>query len=222
MGLDGTHDHRLILDLDRPASPFGADEARCDYLLFIQPPEAQMCVVPLELKGGSARTHVVDQLQAGARASPIQSMCSTDQLGHLLSPASKPILLLLALAVLGACATQPLPPLATPETFESVPCDELARLKYDLEVKLLKLSTNLERTRTAGPRGSTASNGLSELGISLQNLARSMRLTEITDEITAVRVEIAAIDYNLSNRCGRPSVQDVTPKPNNDLSIDPE
>ena len=67
MGLDGTHDHRLILDLDRPASPFGADETRCDYLLFIQPPKAQMCVVPLELKGGSARTHVVDQLQAGAK-----------------------------------------------------------------------------------------------------------------------------------------------------------
>lgn len=81
VGLDGTHDHRLILDLDRPASPLGPDEARCDYLLFIQPPEAQMCVVPLELKGGSARTHVVDQLQAGAK------------LANRLLPASAPAVL---------------------------------------------------------------------------------------------------------------------------------
>ena len=67
MGLDGTHDRRLILDLDRPASPLGTDETRCDYLVFIQPPEAQMCVVALEMKNGPARTHVVDQLQAGAK-----------------------------------------------------------------------------------------------------------------------------------------------------------
>ena len=52
MGLDGTHDRRLILDLDRPASPLGAEETRCDYLVFIQTLGATMCVVPIELKNG--------------------------------------------------------------------------------------------------------------------------------------------------------------------------
>lgn len=54
LGLDGTHDRRLILDLDRPASPLGADETRCDYLVFIQPLERPMCVIPIELKNGPA------------------------------------------------------------------------------------------------------------------------------------------------------------------------
>ena len=140
-------------------------------------------------------------------------MWNVDELERLLSRTSKPTLPFLVTALLAACATNPPPPLATPETFETVPCEELVRLKYDQEVKLLKLSTRLQRTRAAGSRGSSGGDGLSELGDSLQNLARSMRLNEITNEITAVRVEIAAIDYNLSNRCRRPSVQDASPEP---------
>ena len=153
----------------------------------------------------------------------VQAMPNADELERRPSRTCKLPLAFVVIAALGACATNPPPPLATPETFETVPCEELPRLKYDQEVKLLQLSTNLQRIRSTGSRGSSGGDGLSELGDSLQNLARSMRLNEITDEITAIRVEIAAIDYNLSSRCRRPLVQDAPTGPHDeDASINPE
>lgn len=112
---------------------------------------------------------------------------------------------LIIMAFLVGCATPSPPPLATPELFEEVACDDLVRIKYDQEVRLLKLSGNLQRARAASSRGSSVSDGLSQLGDSIANLGHAMRINEIRDEITAARVEIAAIDYNLSNRCRPPT-----------------
>ena len=131
---------------------------------------------------------------------------------------------LLIVAVVGGlvgCATQPPRPQATPETFEAVACEDLARLKYDREVRLLQLSANLQRARAATPtRG--GSSGFERLGDSLANLGRRMRINEITDEITAVRVETAAIGFNLSDRCGQRSARSAEEETDVDAPTEPE
>ena len=57
---------RLILDLDKPGSPLGGTQTRCDYLIVAEGDGGTGWVVPLELKHGQARSGVLAQLQSGA------------------------------------------------------------------------------------------------------------------------------------------------------------
>ena len=109
---------------------------------------------------------------------------------------------LVTTVALVGCTTQS-PALATPETFEAVPCEDLVRSKFDREVELLKLSDSLERERRAARRGLSGSDGWSKLGDSIKNLGHTLELNEIKDGMLVLRVEIAAIEYNLSSRCRR-------------------
>jgi len=58
---------RLVLDLDRPDSPFGQSEVRCDYLIVGESDDQTGWAVALELKRGKVSAEVANQLQAGAK-----------------------------------------------------------------------------------------------------------------------------------------------------------
>ena len=59
----------VVLDLDKPGSPAGANRARCDYLVFLhEARRASSTLVALELKRGRPSGGVVDQLQGGTDA----------------------------------------------------------------------------------------------------------------------------------------------------------
>ena len=61
--------HRLIIDCDRPGSPFGPNDTKCDCLLFEETPSGAGRAIPIELKSGRIRASaVIEQLQAGAQA----------------------------------------------------------------------------------------------------------------------------------------------------------
>ncbi len=58
----------LIVDFDRPGSPLGLGQTRCDYL-FVAENDKGDWIAPLELKRGCLQAdEVVRQLQAGASA----------------------------------------------------------------------------------------------------------------------------------------------------------
>ena len=60
---------RLIIDFDKPGSPLGKHQTRCDYLFVAEVPNKLGWVVPLELKKGRLdASGVVGQLKAGASA----------------------------------------------------------------------------------------------------------------------------------------------------------
>lgn len=60
--------NRLIIDCDKPGSPFGPNHTKCDYLLFEETRNGASRAVPIELKRGRIRAiEVIGQLQAGAR-----------------------------------------------------------------------------------------------------------------------------------------------------------
>ena len=60
---------RLIIDFDKPGSPLGQDQKRCDYLFVAEVTGKPGLVVPLELMRGKVEARkVVEQLQAGACA----------------------------------------------------------------------------------------------------------------------------------------------------------
>lgn len=60
---------RLIIDFDKPGSPLGKNQTRCDYLFVAEDPSKSGWVVPLELKKGQLDTSgIVRQLKAGAYA----------------------------------------------------------------------------------------------------------------------------------------------------------
>ena len=60
---------RLVVDLDKPGSPLGSNDQRCDYFLFAEDKHECRWVVVLELKHGKLRLDkVVRQLRAGASA----------------------------------------------------------------------------------------------------------------------------------------------------------
>ena len=69
MSLAAAPKPHLIVDFDKPGSPLGPHETRCDYL-FVAEGEGDIgWVAPLELKRGRLHAHeVVGQLQAGASA----------------------------------------------------------------------------------------------------------------------------------------------------------
>ena len=61
--------NRLIIDCDKPGSPFGRDDRKCDCLLFEESENGVGRAIPIELKSGRIRaSEVIEQLQAGARA----------------------------------------------------------------------------------------------------------------------------------------------------------
>ena len=62
---------RVVANLDAPGAPLGQQEARCDFLLFVEQGRGeawQGLVVPLELKARLEMRKVTEQLQAGADA----------------------------------------------------------------------------------------------------------------------------------------------------------
>ncbi len=60
---------RLIVDFDKPGSPLGQSETRCDYLFVANGGRCADWIAPLELKRGSLHAgDVVRQLRAGATA----------------------------------------------------------------------------------------------------------------------------------------------------------
>lgn len=60
---------RLVVDCDKKGSPFGPNQAKCDYLLFEESESGAGHAVPIELKSGRIRAReVIRQLQAGAAA----------------------------------------------------------------------------------------------------------------------------------------------------------
>ena len=69
VSLRGASHDRLIIDCDLPGSPFGPNQAKCDYLLFEQAQDRAGRAIPIELKSGRIRARdVIEQLQAGATA----------------------------------------------------------------------------------------------------------------------------------------------------------
>ena len=60
---------RLVVDFDKPGSPLGPSQTRCDYLFVADGDKSSGWVAPLELKNGRLHANqAVRQLRAGARA----------------------------------------------------------------------------------------------------------------------------------------------------------
>ncbi len=58
---------RLIIDFDKPGSPLGQADKRCDYLFVANESTSRNWLVPLELKKGKVDAKkVIKQLKAGA------------------------------------------------------------------------------------------------------------------------------------------------------------
>ena len=70
ISLQGAPRLRLVINFDKPGSPLGQNQKRCDYLFVGEVPHKRGWIVPLELKRGGedATSQIVGQLQAGARA----------------------------------------------------------------------------------------------------------------------------------------------------------
>ena len=69
VSLSGASSNRLIIDCDLAGSPFGPNQAKCDYLLFEEIQNRASRAIPIELKSGRIRARdVIEQLQAGAAA----------------------------------------------------------------------------------------------------------------------------------------------------------
>ena len=69
VSLRGASRDRLIIDCDLAGSPFGPNQAKCDYLLFEEAQNWAGRTIPIELKSGRIRARdVIEQLQAGAAA----------------------------------------------------------------------------------------------------------------------------------------------------------
>ena len=60
--------NRLIIDCDKPGSPFNSNDKKCDCLIFVEAQNGTDRAIPIELKSGRIRaSEVIEQLQAGAR-----------------------------------------------------------------------------------------------------------------------------------------------------------
>lgn len=67
--LSGTPKSYAVVDFDKPGSPLGPEDPRCDYLYVADGKNIVGWVVPLELKKGRFHSgEAVRQLQAGASA----------------------------------------------------------------------------------------------------------------------------------------------------------
>ncbi len=69
LSLAGAPAPRVIVDFDKPGSPLGPSDQRCDYLFVADATDRDGWVAPLELKSGQFHAgEFVRQLQAGATA----------------------------------------------------------------------------------------------------------------------------------------------------------
>ena len=69
VSLNGVPSDRLIVDLDKPGSPLGQADARCDYLFVAEDGAGAGWVAPMELtRGRCVASKFVRQLRAGASA----------------------------------------------------------------------------------------------------------------------------------------------------------
>ena len=69
VSLEDAPENRCIVDFDKPESPIGPSETRCDYLFLAECPDSGEWVVPIELKKEKAHiTGARKQLQADANA----------------------------------------------------------------------------------------------------------------------------------------------------------
>ncbi len=69
VALNGVPRDRLIVDFDKPGSPLGPTDVRCDYLLVAEDDSEAGWVVPMELtRGRGSASKFVRQLRAGAVA----------------------------------------------------------------------------------------------------------------------------------------------------------
>lgn len=69
ISLQGSPNPRLIIDFDKPGSPLGQSDTRCDFLLIAEENGESAWVAPLELKSGRMdASEVLRQLREGARA----------------------------------------------------------------------------------------------------------------------------------------------------------
>ena len=60
---------RLVVDLDKPGSPLGPAQTRCDYLFLAESSCSELWLAPIELKKGTVDAgKAIEQLQAGAQA----------------------------------------------------------------------------------------------------------------------------------------------------------
>lgn len=67
VSLPGNSRNRVVVDCDGEGSPFGANQAKCDYLLFEETDSGTGRAVPIELKsGGIKASDAIRELQAGA------------------------------------------------------------------------------------------------------------------------------------------------------------
>ena len=68
VSLKNAPEPRLIVDFDKPGSPLGKSETRCDYLFVANGERCAGWIASLELKKGSLDANeVAKQLQAGAK-----------------------------------------------------------------------------------------------------------------------------------------------------------
>lgn len=68
VSLKGAPSPRLIIDFDKPGSPLGQSDTRCDFLFIAEDNDESGWVAPLELKsGGLDASQAIKQLRAGAR-----------------------------------------------------------------------------------------------------------------------------------------------------------
>lgn len=68
VSLKGAPSPRLIIDFDKPGSPLGQSDTRCDFLFIAEDNDESGWVAPLELKSGSVdASQAIKQLRAGAR-----------------------------------------------------------------------------------------------------------------------------------------------------------
>ena len=71
VSLRGSSRNRLVVDCDCdvPGSPFGPNQAKCDYLLFEEAENGVSRAVPIELKSGRIKARdAIQELHAGAAA----------------------------------------------------------------------------------------------------------------------------------------------------------
>lgn len=68
VSLKGAPSPRLVIDFDKPGSPLGKSDTRCDFLFIAEDNDESGWVAPLELKSGSVdASQAIKQLRAGAR-----------------------------------------------------------------------------------------------------------------------------------------------------------
>jgi len=69
ISLEDAPQPRVVIDFDKPGSPLGKSQKRCEYLFVAERDGGGSWVVPMEFKSSRIRiSKVAEQLQAGARA----------------------------------------------------------------------------------------------------------------------------------------------------------